>query len=568
MQVSIIHNKSELAPFINEWNDILRENGNTNPYVTTDWISGWWGFFGGGREMYILMLSDGGEAVGFCPLMRIEKRLFQEILFIGYPQAGRINLIVRRGFEREFSYQVVGFLLSREGAVVCTLHGLNQEDECYGFLRQALGSALCSVETQQSCVIDLKSGSQEEFFQARRHHYRIKKTMSREKALSKLCCLTFKKAYPEELEIIFKLHQKRWQKKIDQNGFGKGISKEFFSWLAASRSPFWNVAVYLLKAGKRPIGFAYGIECGGRFTFCRIAHDDDFAFFKPGMIVTKKILEQCFKGGCGKFDFSTGDEEYKKSWTDDVELIDKIRFGTEHPAVKLLILMDRLKYSAHHTLKKNAALVRFKRVTAGKMRYFFSGAHTLALMRRLANTIRLRGWKELFFILMPCHTEKRVRYTAQSPETVPSDCAVSLRTASLEEVDLIASLTTLETGEIVKRYAKSSRFQILLKDEAPIGYAWISSCKITDGEKLLWQPEKSGDHCCYDICIYKKQRGEAVIRQALTCLAWQPLLGRHHTLDLILRKLDRKLARMAEELFQDKNQMSPRAVFKETPNEI
>ncbi|MPM06271.1 hypothetical protein SDC9_52570 [bioreactor metagenome] len=550
------------------WNDILRENGNTNPYVTTDWILGWWGFFGGGREMCILMLSDGSEAVGFCPLMRIKKLFCEEIRFIGYPQASRMNLIVRHGYEREFSCRVARFLTSMEGAVICTLHGLNREDECYSFLRQALGFSLCSVQTQQSSVIDLKSGSEEEFFQARRHHYRIKKTMSREKALSKLCCLTFEKASPEELEIIFQLHQKRWQKKIDQNGFGKGISKEFFSWLTASgRSPFWNVAVYLLKAGKHPIGFAYGIECGRRFTFYRIAHDDDFAFFKPGMIVTKKILEQCFKSGCEKFDFSTGDEEYKKSWTDDVELIDKISFGTERPAVKLLILMDRFTNSVRHTLKKNAAIVRFKRVTAGRMRYFFSLAHWITLMRRLGNTIRLRGWRELFFILMPSHTAAHVRYTAGSSETAPLDCAVSLRTVSLEEVGLLVSLTTLEAEEIVKRYAKGGRCQILLRGEEPAGYAWISDCKIAGREKLLWQPEKSGDYCCYDICIYKKQSGD-VLRQALACLAWQPLPGHGHKVDLIFRTCDRQLARVTEGLFREQKQEAAKTIFRENPNEI
>jgi len=569
MRISIIHNKSELTPFINKWNEILRENKNTNPYVTIDWISGWWDFFGRGREMCILMLSDGGEAVGFCPLMWIKKHFYQEIRFIGYPQSGRMNLIVHHGYEQEFAYQVIRYLVSQKGAVVCTLHGLNREDECYIYLRRALGSGSCSVQTQQSCVIGLKSSSEEEFFQARRHHYRIKKTISREKALSKLCDLKFEKAAPEELNVIFKLHQKRWQKKIDQNGFGKGTSKVFFSWLAASsRSSSWNVVVYLLKAGNRPIGFAYGIKCGGHFTFYRIAHDDDFAFFKPGMIVTKKILEHCFKAGCEKFDFSTGDEEYKKSWTDDVELIDKIRFGTINPISGFIILLDRLKYAVHQALKKKTSLVRFKRVTAGKMRYFFSASYRITLMSRIGNVVRLRGWKELFLTLMPFLTRNRICYAMQTIVTAPSDCEVGLRTASLEEVDLLASLTTLETVEIVKRYAKGGSCQILLKGDEPIGYAWISGCKITDGEKLLWLPEKTGDCCCYDICIYKKHHNKAVIRNALICIACQPLPRRQHIVGIILRVCDHKFIHAAEDIFHGKKYMSAQSGSNEGTKEI
>ncbi len=568
MQVSIIHNKSELAPYRSEWDDILLENGNTNPYVTPDWISGWWDFFGEGKEMCILVLSDSGRNVGFCPLMRMKKRLHQEIRFIGHPQAGRMNLIVRRGYEQELSSQVIGYLMSQKGPALCTLHGLSKQDECYGFLRQALGSAPCCVQTQQSSVIDLIPGGEEEFFRVRRQHYRIKKTISREKALSRLCCVTFEKVSPAELETIFTLHQKRWQKKIDGNGFGKGRSKEFFSWLASGgRSPFWHAEVYLLKAGSRPIGFAYGIECGGRFTFYRIAHDDDFAFFKPGMIVTKKMLEQCFKAGYVKFDFSTGDEEYKKSWTDGVELIDKITFAAAHPSAQFLVFMARFTDSVRRALKKNAALVRFKRVTAGKMRYFFSPAHALTLLRRLGDTIRLQGWRELSTVFMPSRSERRVRYSVPSPETAPSDCVLSLREAPLEETELISSLTVREPGKIVRRYAKGGRCQILMKGEEPVGYAWISQSKVTDGKKLLWQPEKTGDHCCYDICVYKKQPDQ-VCRQALLCLARQPLPGRHHTMELILRRRDRKLWRAAEELFQARDQLSPRAVLRETPNEI
>ena len=89
MEIKVIRQIEALGPYLDEWNDILEENGNDNPYITPDWIIGWWRFFGNGRLLYIIVLYDRERAIGFLPLMGEKKRLYIKYRIIGCPHAAR-----------------------------------------------------------------------------------------------------------------------------------------------------------------------------------------------------------------------------------------------------------------------------------------------------------------------------------------------------------------------------------------------------------------------------------------------------------------------------------------------
>ena len=109
MDLEIFTNPEAIEQFEKEWSSILGEREVKIPYVTPDWIRVWWTYFGEDREFYLLRLCEQGRSIGFCPLMREKQLGYEQFRFIGWPQASRMTLIVRLGYEETFVQQLLNY---------------------------------------------------------------------------------------------------------------------------------------------------------------------------------------------------------------------------------------------------------------------------------------------------------------------------------------------------------------------------------------------------------------------------------------------------------------------------
>lgn len=560
MDIEIIRNIDRIKSLSAEWDEILTGNANMNPFITVQWMLIWWDFFGKDKELYVLHIYDNEITVGFFPLMVRRKLLYREYCFIGRPQGSHIDLIVRQGYEEKFIEETVDHLLSISGSSLFMLHGMNRDNKCSRIFMKKLAGRQHFVKTLKTYFINMTSVGSDEFFRSRKSHYTIAQTFKRERSLSKVCTLNFSKAEADEIDAIFPLHEKRWSRKNDENGFGKGIVKCFFNYLACNNgqkdgSPL-SADVYLLKAGETPIAFTYTVSCGGRVTFYRLAHDDDFALFKPGMIVTKKTIETCFINSCDIFDFSTGDELYKQFWTDDYELTDQIIFGTDTIISSIIIAAGRLRYMLHCRLKKVRILVYFKKVTIGRIKYIVSFKPVLSFFAGAVKCIRQNG--SLHAVLLFAGntynnlTDNGIRlYKKKHRISMPfysNDFSLKV-IPSLDELPFLKELLYIDTEKITHRYYKGSKCILIYRNSIPAGYIWICNSEIWNRNRIIWKARKTGDLCCYDLCIFRQYRSKKLMSDILQYLIKKLSPKGRSRLYLLVNCLDRKTIAIADEIF-------------------
>jgi hypothetical protein len=134
--------------------------------------------------------------------------------------------------------------------------------------------------------------------------------------------------------------------------------------------------------------------------------------------------------------------------------------------------------------------------------------------------------------------------------------AISFRTATQDELEFLCHLTNLEEARIIERYYRGNRCQIVQKAGEPLGYAWLSDAEVKEKSKALWHPASNGDHCIYDVTIFR-QAGDTQYSDILTCLAGQPIPRTCHCLNILLDAGDRKLNRAAERLFPKMREGTP-----------
>ncbi len=561
MNIQIIKDIDTLLGCKKDWDAILQLRNNQNYYLTLDWIQRWWQFFGKTHGLYILVLTEGETVLGFVPLMSTKKGLHTEYRFVTYPRGVRAGMVIRPGSEETVASCAFQHMRAMKGGAVFYLQGFSEDSPILQALLENLSGIRYHMTTIPYYYISLRKQGRDAYFKKARKHNTIKKVFSLEKKLNTLAPLTFIQAKPDEIDPIFPMHEKRWTRKNDTNGFGKGISKEFYTFLAQEGNPMsgalatsFDTRVYLLKAGKKPIGFIYGFLCNGHFAGCRIAYELDFSTFRTGYITAKDLFEILFEQDVESFDFSTGDEDYKRLWTDEYETVCQLEFGTDSLCSQSVLRADIRREKIRATLKKSERLVRFKRVTWGRIKHVLSGVPIRKAFKKIRILSRQRkpgdyfrcAFKKLMTKIYKKSIYQFYQVTKRPPR--PADMgSIDICLVTVDDLDLLSSLMPSSTSEIVSRY-KNSDFCYLFSDKGKIfGIAWICQSNICLKCKTIWKNAWSNSKCLYDICTFKPFNMEKMYT------ALYQLISSHYIKNgrfyVLINRLDHRMLQLADRMF-------------------
>lgn len=385
MEVEIIDNIEKLKDFRGRWDEILYENNNDNPFLEQDWLINWWKYFGSNYKLYIILIKHNDNILGFCPLMKIRKLLYTEIRFIAYNWYSYMDFIISNEYREKSLECLISYLKYMKGNYVYNFDSISETSKNLNILMSYLIKDKVRYFTKaiESRYIDINGGSFEDYYKTRSKHNSIKQIIKTKQKLSKLGNLNYGKLNNERLDEIFILHEKRWKSKINGSKFSVGESREFFKQLALKDSYPFNADIYSLLFNDKLIAFVYAIKYNGRFLFYRVAHDDDFAKYCPGLLIIYEVVKNAFDEKFKIFDFSRGFERYKEEWTGKLVNVESFTFSNSGFVSSLILFKDPLKEKLRIFLKKSPAIVEFKRKKLGKIKHFFSFKHILYLYQEI-----------------------------------------------------------------------------------------------------------------------------------------------------------------------------------------
>jgi CelD/BcsL family acetyltransferase involved in cellulose biosynthesis len=107
----------------------------------------------------------------------------------------------------------------------------------------------------------------------------------------------------KSMNLFFKLHQKRWKL--------KGQSGTFH---VQERRDFW-LALHFLTAEDNPVAALHGYEFNKKIFDALTGFDPSYYQYSVSNILLQKLIEKCITNRIEEFDFLSGDESYKFSWT-------------------------------------------------------------------------------------------------------------------------------------------------------------------------------------------------------------------------------------------------------------
>ncbi|QDZ02943.1 GNAT family N-acetyltransferase [Nitratireductor mangrovi] len=115
----------------------------------------------------------------------------------------------------------------------------------------------------------------------------------------------------DAIAAIARLRAGRFEGDLIQSGY----VADFYARIAAEGSAAGLSRTYAIALGGEPIGFAFGLTHAGNFNYLLIGCDyDAHGRHSPGLILYDSMIEDWIASGGKIFDFTIGDEAFKKEF--------------------------------------------------------------------------------------------------------------------------------------------------------------------------------------------------------------------------------------------------------------
>ncbi|MFQ6001690.1 MAG: GNAT family N-acetyltransferase, partial [Anaerolineae bacterium] len=178
MRVELYTEKEAFLLLREEWNRLLAKSPSDSIFLTWEWQSLWWEFFGIGHQLLLLTARQEEELVGIAPLFYADEGTIR--LVGGTEISDYLDIIALSGYEREVWSAFLAYLLEECSWATLDLHNLPDASptrEVFFSLAEEHGLKV-EASLEDVCPLIFLPGTWEEYLQMldkkRRHELRRK----------------------------------------------------------------------------------------------------------------------------------------------------------------------------------------------------------------------------------------------------------------------------------------------------------------------------------------------------------------------------------------------------------
>lgn len=391
MNLIKITSVDQLKDYQEEWSLILESIDNTNPFIEFEWLYEWWRYLGQEKNIEIIAVRQNDRFIAFFPFSYTKKILGYEYNFMALGQANYMDFIAYKDVLDSAIEFVFDYLMDHRKKVLFNLHGLLESSKTPNSLESYLRKRGLENRTYRIVTpfVDLETINLDDYMKERKTLHGLDR---REKRLRSLGTVKLATGSAQEMDTIFYLHNKRWEKKNDTSGFTNQERKRFFRKLAENTSGAMRVQIESLYLDDKLIAFTYGFKCRGRYMGYVLGHDNIFDCFSPGRILVKEKIKKSVNSPIKKLDMSIGYEPYKFEWNTGLDHTTRKVFSSKSIQAKWMRNAVWGKEWLLSGIKKRRSAVLFRRNTIGKIKYILRNLRSSETVTKvkpdLLNSIR------------------------------------------------------------------------------------------------------------------------------------------------------------------------------------
>ena len=327
LAIRIVTDNKEFESLRETWGRLSAKSGDNNIFLTWEWLSTWWQYYGQGKKLNILLIEDGNGIIGIVPLMLSRYQwgpLKYDILESIGSTSCDYNGAILTGRKEDCIATLLAYLENElVKNKVLRMTQIPEDSEFLALMREQYPlfskSLILDERVSATCpYIPLPATWDEYFYSLRRKRRgnlrRALQSLQREHAVE-FKKHTYAGDLREQMQGFFELQQKRWERRNLGGVLSSGTRREFYLELANVMAQKKWLDLSSLTVDGRIASAVYGFKYNQRFYYYITAFDPDYAQYSLGNLHIMYLLEDAIKDGLNKFDLLRGDEVYKLYWT-------------------------------------------------------------------------------------------------------------------------------------------------------------------------------------------------------------------------------------------------------------
>lgn len=323
------------------WEGLLARIPTASIFSTWEWLASWWRAYGEGSELLVLgCTSAGGELVGVAPLALHQQRVapgirLRTLRFMGdgSGDSDNLDILAVPGHEPAVISAILAFLRQEERTWdLAQLNLLPWYSPTGIELRSQLHSLGWTAfqYTDPGCVLHLPETWEAYLKEVSRKERKNIRTWERRLARdgqARFYKCTHEAELPACLQVLFDLHQKRWQSRGEPGRFVSAARRQFYHeigrlFLARNWLEFW-----LLDVNGQPAAAEFSFRYRDTVYALQQGFDMRHAQLSVQDAIRAHVLREVIQQGVRHYDFLGGQNVRKERWGAEVRNYVNIHFA-------------------------------------------------------------------------------------------------------------------------------------------------------------------------------------------------------------------------------------------------
>jgi CelD/BcsL family acetyltransferase involved in cellulose biosynthesis len=315
IDIELIQQRDQIPLTAREWNDLVAHNETNSIFQTYEWFDAWWQTFGGAHQLFFLLLRREGRVIGFGAMMlRNVSWGGRRLEFVGTGNADYQDFVLPHD-KPAAMVSLCKFLrvhsMRWRSAWLCNVPSQSSTlDELH---KAGAGSKLYFVQEAQLRCPALRLEDDRPGAEKLLKKYSLKRPLNwfSSRGEVRFRNVSALSEIQSMLPAFFDQHARRWHAAGRPSLFDASSQRTFYLALAAALHSAGWLLFSVVEFNGQPIAFHFGFDYFGSIIWYKPSFEVQYAEHSPGLLLTRKIIEDGLQRSKRELDFTIGEEAFK-----------------------------------------------------------------------------------------------------------------------------------------------------------------------------------------------------------------------------------------------------------------
>lgn len=315
LAIELIQQRERIPLTAAQWNALVARNETNSIFQTFEWFDAWWQTFGAAHQLFFLLVKKDGDIIGFGALMLRRVSLGgRRLEFVGTGNADYQDFVLPR--EKQAALACICRFLRQHASRwrSARLSNIPSRSSTSTHLRAAgAGSGLHFVEGARQRCPALQLEGERRGVERLLNKYSLKRPLNwfSSRGQVRFRHIGTLGEIQALLPVFFDQHARRWRAAGQPSLFEAGGQRAFYVALAlALHSAGW-LLFSVVEFNGQPIAFHFGFDYCNSIIWYKPSFEVRYAEHSPGLLLTRKIIEDGLERSKREVDFTIGEEAFK-----------------------------------------------------------------------------------------------------------------------------------------------------------------------------------------------------------------------------------------------------------------